>query len=449
LVDFLLFLFNPFLFHPSSNTLLVLEGMTSLSKLISAQQRFSVSSLPLNESWLERQRPVTGGALSNEWIGVKANLCVRDHVTHAGSRVLEAFVSPFDATVVRRVRDAGARLVPGLNMDEFGMGGSTTTSAVGSRPLPTRNPHDTARIAGGSSGGCAALVASGAVLGALASDTGGSVRQPAVYCRVFGLKPSYGRLSRHGLIAYASSLDTVGLLARDVASLRRLFDVTAGADELDETSADAPPVPRDDGAAPLRVGIPLEYRPTELDDELASEWQRAAAFLASACGASVRSVSLPSTRVALPAYYVIASSEASSNLARYDGVRYGRGRECFGDEVRRRILLGTLALSRGSFDQYYGQALRVRRRVHDEFAAALREFDCLLAPCVTSRTPPTLAEVQRQDPLDAYAQDVLTVGANLAGLPALALPNGLQLIGRWGEEERLFRVAEKLVDQQR
>lgn len=415
-----------------------------MQRVIQAQTRFNVSALPLDLAWLESQPTAPpGGPLSGRIVGVKANLSVQAHATHAGSAVLERYVAPFDATVVRRVRAAGARLVPGLCMDEFGMGGSTTTSGVGARF--TRNPHDPARIAGGSSGGCAALVAAGAAFGALGSDTGGSVRQPAVFCRILGLKPSYGRLSRHGLVAYASSLDTVGLLAADLAALELLFRVTAGADVLDETSADAPPPPqpsKQEGA--LRIGVPLEYRPDELDDEMVREW-RAAASVLEARGADVRSVSLPSTRVALPAYYVIASSEASSNLARYDGVRYGRGREAFGDEVRRRILLGTLALSRGSFDQYYGQALRVRRRVCDEFERAFGDVDCLLTPCVTSRTPPTLAEVGAQEPLDAYAQDVLTVGANLAGLPALALPSGMQLIGRWGEEETLFRVAKQLL----
>jgi aspartyl-tRNA(Asn)/glutamyl-tRNA(Gln) amidotransferase subunit A len=410
--------------------------------------RFACTALPIDASFIESQFlriaqvPATQrGSLHGRVIGVKSNLSIANRVTHAGSAVLERYVAPFDATVVRRVRDAGAVLVDGGNMDEFGMGGTTTSSGVGQATC--RNPRDPTRIAGGSSGGCAALVAGcDEVFGAIGSDTGGSVRQPAVYCGIYGLKPSYGRLSRHGLVAYASSLDTVGVMARNLNDLELLFRVCAGSepDPLDETSA----VGNDANDAPAQsIGIPLEYRPAELDSAMEHEWRAGARRLRSR-GLRVESCSLPSTRAALPAYYIIASAEASSNLARYDGLRYGRGREAFGDEVRRRILLGTLALSRGSFDQYYGQALRVREAVCSEFERALERVDCLLTPCVTSRTPPTIAEAMAAPPLDGYAQDALTVGASLAGLPALALPNGLQLIGRWGDERRLIATARAL-----
>lgn len=428
-----------------------MSSSSSAASLIRALQqcheKFACTALPVDARHIESQLaslPRTaagaGGVLHGRVIGIKANLSVANRVTHAGSAVLARYVAPFDATVVRRVRAAGAVLVDGATMDEFGMGGSTTTSRVGASVC--RNPRDPARIAGGSSGGCAALVAAcEQVMGAIGSDTGGSVRQPAVYCGIYGLKPSYGRLSRHGLVAYASSLDTVGVMARTLDELDLLFRVCAGTepDPLDETSAAG-----SDNDAPARsVAIPLEYRPEELDTAMEHEWRAGARRLRSR-GLRVEQCSLPSTRAALPAYYIIASAEASSNLARYDGLRYGEGREAFGDEVRRRILLGTLALSRGSFDQYYGQALRVRQQVCDEFERVLERADCLLTPCVTSRTPPTIAEAMAAPPLDGYAQDALTVGASLAGLPALALPNGLQLIGRWGEERRLIATARAL-----
>lgn len=415
--------------------------------------RFACTALPIDVSSIESQwhrinaSNEPRGALHRRVIAVKANLSVANRITHAGSAVLERYTAPFDATVVRHVRDAGAILIDGANMDEFGMGGSTTSSGVGSRIC--RNPRDPSRIAGGSSGGCAAFVAaSDAVFGAIGSDTGGSVRQPAVYCGIYGLKPSYGRLSRHGLVAYASSLDTVGVLARSIDDLELLFNVCAGSlpDPLDETSA-APPAHTNRSASTASVGIPREYRPAELDSAMENEWRSGARRLRSR-GLRVESLSLPNTRSALAAYYIIASAEASSNLARYDGLRYGKGRDAFGDEVRRRILLGTLALSRGSFDQYYGQALRVRQLVCEEFERALERVDCLLTPCVTNRQPPTIDEAMAAPALDGYAQDVLTVGASLAGLPALAMPNGLQLIGRWGDERRLLDVARMLGEQE-
>lgn len=368
-------------------------------------------------------------------IVVKDNIATLGIATTAGSRLLEGFVPPFDATVVARLKAAGAVVIAKANMDEFGMGSTNENSAFG----PVSNPLDTARVAGGSSGGSAAAVAAGVVPVALGSDTGGSVRLPAAFCGVVGFKPTYGALSRCGLIAYASSLDQVGILARSVADVGAVFEVMLGADPHDQTSFDLPAEP----AEPLRSLNGRRYALLEdlgtagLDGAVAAALARARAIL-EGLGAEVVPVSLPSVRYAVPAYYLIATAEASSNLARYDGMLFGgrRGEEAdgqaavitlsrselFGAEVKRRILLGSFALSAGYVDAYYARALAVRERITAELRAAMAGFDGLLTP--TSPTAAYRLGEKLGDPVSMYLGDTATCLANLAGLPAISLPAG-------------------------
>jgi aspartyl-tRNA(Asn)/glutamyl-tRNA(Gln) amidotransferase subunit A len=370
-------------------------------------------------------------------VAVKDNICTVDMPTTCGSRILAGYRSPFDATVVRRLRAAGAVIVGKTNLDEFAMGSSTENSAFG----VTQNPHDPTRVAGGSSGGSAAAVARGMVPVALGSETGGSVRQPAAFCGVVGIKPSYGRVSRYGLVAFASSLDQVGVVGQNVADAARVLGVIAGADPFDPTTAQLPV--RDLAAAlstdarGLVVGVPQEYFPPELDAGVAAVCAAALERLR-ALGATVRSVSLPHTRYAVPTYYIIAPAEASSNLARFDGVRYGvrasntrsaldvyvRSRSaCFGAEVKRRIMLGTYALSAGYYDEYYGTAQRVRTRIREDFDRVFAAgVDVLFTP--TTPTPAFRIGEKTADPYAMYLSDIFTVTANLAALPAISLPIG-------------------------
>ncbi|MGC9529058.1 MAG: Asp-tRNA(Asn)/Glu-tRNA(Gln) amidotransferase subunit GatA [Candidatus Bipolaricaulaceae bacterium] len=395
-------------------------------------------------------------------VAVKDNLCTRDFPTTCGSRILADFRPPFDATAVERLRNAGAQVQGKTNLDEFAMGSSTEHSAFG----PVRNPHDPQRVPGGSSGGSAAAVAAGEALAALGTDTGGSVRQPAALCGVVGLRPTYGLVSRWGLVAFASSLDTVGVLACSVADAALILSHIAGADSRDATCLPQPTrdYTQDLAAEPagLRLGVPAEYTPPELGPEalgLVERWRRAARSL----GAEVSDISLPLTEYGLPTYYLVASAEASANLARYDGVRYTMrrpGRTAqemiaatrtagFGQEVKRRIGLGTFALSAGYFDQYYGKAQRVRTLIAREFARALEEVDLILAP--TSPTP-AFRFGEREDPISMYLADVFTLPAALAGLPAVSIPGGqidglpfgLQLIGPRLGEPRLLSAAAAL-----
>ncbi|HEX7089757.1 MAG TPA: Asp-tRNA(Asn)/Glu-tRNA(Gln) amidotransferase subunit GatA [Longimicrobiales bacterium] len=411
------------------------------------------------------QRGEPPGPLTGVPVAVKDNLCTVDFPTTCGSRILEGYRSPFEATAVRRLREAGAVVVGKTNLDEFAMGSSTENSAFG----PTRNPHDRTRVPGGSSGGSAAAVAAGLVPAALGSDTGGSVRQPAAFCGVVGIKPTYGRVSRYGLVAFASSLDQVGTFGRTVRDAVLLLQAIAGPDGRDSTAA-ARPVPDwraelDAGAAGLVVGVPREYFPPELDPRIGRLCREAVERLAAA-GAEIRDVSLPHTRYAIPAYYVIAPAEASSNLARYDGVRYGLrapGADStlavyeetrslgFGPEVKRRIMLGTYALSAGYYDQYYGTAQRVRGLITRDFERVFRSgVHVLLAP-----TTPSVAfrlGEKLEDPYQMYLADIFTVTANLAGVPALSLPIGTvdglpvggQLIADRWQEGLLVRAAAAL-----
>ena len=401
------------------------------------------------------------GPLDGAPLALKDVLCTRGVRTTCGSRILEGFVPPYDATVVERLEAAGAVLLGKTNMDEFAMGSSTEHSAFG----PTRNPWDLARVPGGSSGGSAAAVAAGLAAGALGTDTGGSVRQPAAFCGVVGLKPTYGRVSRYGLVAFASSLDQVGTLARDVRDTALLLGAIAGHDPRDATSLGAP-VPDyaaalAGGVRGLRLGVPREYLGEGIDPEVAGAVRDAIETLRG-LGATTEEVSLPTTDYGIAVYYVLAPAEASSNLARYDGVKYGlrvpgakdliamesRTRAAgFGPEVKRRIMLGTYALSAGYYDAYYGRAQKVRTLVRRDLEAALARVDVLVAP-----TTPNVAFRlgEKEDPLAMYLNDVFTVPTSLAGLPAVSLrcgfsaaglPVGLQLIGRALDEATLLRVA--------
>jgi aspartyl-tRNA(Asn)/glutamyl-tRNA(Gln) amidotransferase subunit A len=399
-------------------------------------------------------------------VAVKDVLSVAGVRCTCGSRILENYVPPFDATAVARLRDAGAVIVGKTNTDEFAMGSSTENSAYG----PTHNPWSLDRVPGGSSGGSAAAVAARLVPAALGTDTGGSVRQPASFCGVTGIKPTYGRVSRYGLVAYGSSLDVVGAFARSAADVAILFTTLAGPDPLDATTSGlpVPEVRLPEGKQPvegvlrgLRVGVPREYFISGIQAEV-EESVRAAVRTLESLGAEAREVSLPYTEYALPVYYLIAPAEASANLARYDGIRYGprleaeemwdiyrrtRG-EKFGPEVKRRIMLGTYALSAGYYEAYYGQAQKVRTLIKRDFEAAFEQVDVIAAPVA----PTTAFRIgaHGDDPLSMYLEDVFTLPANLAGLPGLAfpvgfdhdgLPVGMQLMGPRFQEGTLFRAA--------
>jgi aspartyl-tRNA(Asn)/glutamyl-tRNA(Gln) amidotransferase subunit A len=381
------------------------------------------------------QAGVDPGPLAGVPVALKDNLCTKGTLTTCSSKILGNWVPPYDATVVERLRAAGAIVVGKTNLDEFAMGSSTENSAFG----PTRNPWDTSRVPGGSSGGSAAAVAAGFVPLALGSDTGGSIRQPASLCGVVGVKPTYGLVSRYGLIAFASSLDQIGTFASTVEDAALGLEAIAGHDPLDSTSFDraAPSLVESlfEGVAGMRVGVIDEFA-AEVSPSCAAATSAAAEAL-SAAGAKVERVSVPEVLHGLAAYYVIAPAEASSNLARYDGVRYGlrvdapdvatmnaltRGAG-FGLEVRRRIMIGTYALSAGYYDEYYGQAQRVRTLVARAFERAYRDFDVLLAP-MTPSVAFAFGE-KTKNPLDMYVSDVCAVPSNLAGHPAVSVPFAL------------------------
>ncbi|RPJ85388.1 MAG: Asp-tRNA(Asn)/Glu-tRNA(Gln) amidotransferase subunit GatA [Acidobacteria bacterium] len=398
-------------------------------------------------------------------VAVKDNLCTAGLRTTAGSRMLGSFVPPYDATVVRRLEEAGAVVLGKTNCDEFAMGSSTEHSAFG----PTRNPWDPERTPGGSSGGSAATVAAGCCPISLGSDTGGSVRQPASFCGVVGLKPTYGRVSRFGLIAFASSLDQVGPFARSTRDAALVLQVVAGADPLDATTAPEP-VPDYESAVEgplggLRVGVPSSLLGSGVDPAVHDRFEEATRALEN-LGASVREVELPHAAYGIAVYQVVANAEASANLARYDGVRFGfrasgpaslaemyaatRG-QGFGREVKRRIMLGTYALSAGYREAYYQKAQQVRTLIRADFDRAFETVDVVALP--TSPTPAFLLGERLQDPISMYLADVFTVGPSLAGLPAISvpcgktsdgLPVGLQLVGRLFDEPTLLRVGSGL-----
>ena len=436
--------------NPALNTYITLNESEAIRKADEVDARVSAGD-PL-------------GPLAGIPVALKDLLCTRGLLTTAGSRILANFVPPYDATCVARLREADAVLVGKLNMDEFAMGSSNENSAYG----PVRNPHDPTRVPGGSSGASAASVAANQTVLALGTDTGGSIRLPASFCGAVGLKPTYGRVSRYGLIAYASSLDQIGPVARNVKDAALLLNVIAGHDPRDSTSVDVP-VPDytaclEAGVAGLTVGLPAGYFGQGLDDEVRSAIIGSVEVLERA-GAEIREVDLPIAchpAYSVAAYYIIATGEASSNLSRYDGIKFGSRTEgddlfdmyCrtrsagFGEEVKRRIMLGTYALSAGYYDAYYLKAQKVRTLIRQDFEKAFETCDLLAAP--VSPTPAFRMGEKTGDPLRMYLSDIYTVSVNLAGIPGISvpcgvseagLPIGLQLLAPAFGEIRLLRTA--------
>ena len=413
-------------------------------------------TLPLNLA------PETGGILKGLPISVKDNICTQGILTECCSKILQGFKPPYEATVIRKLKDAGAFIFPlKANMDEFAFGSSTENSYFG----PTHNPWDLERVPGGSSGGSAAAVASDQAIWALGSDTGGSIRQPASFCGVVGLKPTYGLVSRYGLIAFASSLDQIGPLTKDVQDAAVLTGIIAGYDPADSTSVNRE-VPNYTKSLTgeikgLKIGIPREYFVEGLDAEVREVVEEAIAKFKE-LGATVAQVSLPHTEYAIPVYYIIATAEASSNLARFDGVQYGyrassenliemykaTRAQGFGQEAKRRILLGTFVLSHGYYDAYYLRALKVRTLIKTDFDNVFKDFDCIVTP--TSPTGAFKIGERATDPLKMYLSDIYTISVNLAGIPAISvpcgftgkgLPVGLQIMAKPFGEETLFKAA--------
>ena len=404
------------------------------------------------------------GPLTGIPMGIKDLICIEGVRTTCASKILENYLPPYDAFVIGRLKEAGAVVVGKLNMDEFAMGSSTENSGF----KLTHNPWDLERIPGGSSGGSAAAVASGMCLGALGSDTGGSIRQPASHCGVVGMKPTYGRVSRFGLVAFASSLDQIGPITGDVTDCAQILQAICGHDPADSTSV--PMAVPDFGKslhpgdlAGIKVGLPKEYEAMEGVDPEVAEAVESAVQVMEGLGARRVSVSLPNTQYVVAVYYVIAPSEASSNLARYDGVKYGfrddarsdlidmyrstRSRG-FGTEVQRRIIIGTYCLSAGYYDAYYGKAMQVRTLIMEDFKKAFESCDVIVAP--TAPTPAFRIGEKMDDPLTMYLSDIFTLSANLAGIPGISVPGGfssgglpigLQILGRHFDEETLLRTA--------
>lgn len=397
-------------------------------------------------------------------LGIKDLFCTKGIRTTACSHIIDNFIPPYESTVTQRLFDAGASCLGKLSMDEFAMGGSNENSCFG----PVINPwsKDKNLVPGGSSGGSAAAVCAQMCAGATGTDTGGSIRQPAAFCGITGMKPTYGRCSRYGIMAFASSLDQAGPMAKDVRDCALLLNVMAGYDEKDSTSVrkEVPDFTKVLGqnVQGLKIGIPDEYRPDGLSKEISEAWDKAAAIL-KAHGAEIVNISLPHTKYALPVYYIIAPAEASSNLARYDGVRYGNRVEGasisdlyvntrsagFGKEVKRRIMVGTYVLSAGYYDAYYVKAQKVRRLIQNDFKEAFKLCDVILTPT----SPVTAFQIgdksMAENPINMYLNDIFTVSVNLAGLPAMSLPIGLssdglplgmQLIGRAFDEETVFKA---------
>ncbi len=394
------------------------------------------------------------GPLSGKTIAIKDNILFEGHKANAGSKILENYVATYDATVVKKLKEAGATIVGRTNCDEFAMGGSTENSAFG----VTKNPHDLSRVAGGSSGGSAAAVAAGMCDMALGSDTGGSIRQPASFCGLVGLKTTYGRVSRHGLIALASSLDQIGPFTKTVTESELLYNVIKGHDPMDSTSISADTYPLK--KLKKRIGVPRAFVEAEGVDAAVKENFKESCEKFKSLGYEIVEIDLPHVQYSLATYYIILPAEASSNLARFDGVRYGLHEEGktsiedyfetrgagFGKEVRRRIILGTYILSSGYYDEYYGSALKMKQVISDEFKRAFEDIDFIMTP--TSPTPAFKIGEKANDPLAMYLADIFTVPANIVGSPSISLPSGfdnklplgIQLTADLGQEDILFKA---------
>jgi len=392
------------------------------------------------------------GPLSGKTVAIKDNILFEGHKVSAGSKILEGYRATYDATVIKKLKAAGAVIVGRTNCDEFAMGSSTENSAFG----PTRNPHDLERVAGGSSGGSAAVVAAGMVDAALGSDTGGSIRQPAALCGVVGLKPTYGRVSRHGLIALASSFDQIGPFSKTVSEAEAVYDVIKGQDSMDSTTISDDTYPRQKKFEKI-IGIPkgLNFDISESVKKFES------------LGYKTQEIDLPNLKYSLPVYYIIMPAEASSNLARFDGVKYGLHKDGessiddyfetrgtgFGREVRRRIILGTYVLSAGYYDEYYGQAVEARRVITQELRDAFKEVDLILTP--TTPSPAWKIGEKSHDSLEMYLEDIFTVHANISGCPAISLPSGfsrklplgIELTADLGREDSLFIAGKEFLNE--
>lgn len=429
----------------------ILDAIDKKDKKLNAIVHFD------KEKAIERSRSFRGLP-----IFIKDNICVKDELTTCCSKILSGFKPPYNATVVQKLLGHGFVLMGKTNMDEFAFGSSTETSCYG----PAKNPWDLERIPGGSSGGSASSVAADEAVFALGSDTGGSIRQPAALCGIVGLKPTYGRVSRYGLIAFASSLDQIGTLTKDVEDAAILLKAISGHDEMDSTSATiqvpdyCPGIKKD--IKGLKIGIPKEYFSKGLDTEIKDSVLEAIKKIEE-LGARCEDISLPHTEYAVAVYYLIATAEASSNMARFDGVRFGlracrtksvidmhekTRRQGFGDEAKRRIILGTFALSSGYYDAYYLRALKVRTLIKKDFDDVFRKFDAIITP--TSPSAAFKIGERTEDPLTMYLSDIFTISANLAGIPGISvpcgftkenLPIGLQVLGRPFDEETILRIA--------
>ncbi|QER41835.1 Asp-tRNA(Asn)/Glu-tRNA(Gln) amidotransferase subunit GatA [Thermodesulfobacterium sp. TA1] len=418
----------------------------------------------------EKRKKGEKGSLLGIPLSIKDNICIKGYPTTCASKILENYIAPYEATVIEKLRTEGAVFIGKTNLDEFAMGSSTENSAF----FTTRNPWDLERVPGGSSGGSAAAVAVRMGLGSLGSDTGGSIRQPAAFCGVVGLKPTYGLVSRYGLVAFASSLDQIGPFGLTVEDTAILLKTIAGKDEKDSTSAEVPipdylQIIHQNEKTKFKIGLPKEYMQTEMDPEIKQKIEEVVEALKKTH--EIKEVSLPHTEYAVATYYIIAPAEASSNLARYDGVKYGLRIESsnlidmykktrakgFGKEVKRRIMIGTYALSAGYYDAFYLKASKVRTLILRDFLEAFKEVDLLITP--VTPTPPFKIGEKITDPLQMYLSDIFTIPVNLAGLPGISLPIGLnseglpiglQIIGPHFREDLLFSLAyqiEKLIDQ--
>lgn len=413
----------------------------------------------------------TDGALEGIPLGIKDLFCTKGIRTTACSHILDGFVPPYESTVTQKLLDAGVTVLGKLNMDEFAMGGSNETSYYGPVVNPWKaNNSDANLVAGGSSGGSAAAVAAHMCMAATGTDTGGSIRQPSAFCGVTGIKPTYGRCSRYGIIAFASSLDQAGPIAQNVEDCARLLTVMSGYDAKDSTSSqkDVPDFTQflNQDIRGLKVGIPAEYRPDGLNAEIAACWDKGIEIL-KARGAEIVDISLPHTKYALAVYYILAPAEASSNLARYDGLRFGlrvpgehldnmyinTRSEGFGKEVKRRIMIGTYVLSAGYYDAYYLKAQKVRRLIRNDFLEAFKKCDVILTPTAPTDAFAIGDKSMTENPINMWLNDVFTVSVNLAGLPGMnipaalsarGLPLGLQLIGRSFDEATIFKAASAL-----